>query len=183
MIIEKDVIRCESIFDETHSHRFLWKRVWNKEKPLIAVVMLNPCQADTLLTDVTSDRVVNNVVRLEQYGGVVVLNLFSLLTTKLDFRWSSNEELNAPENDGFIKKAAEDCDTVVLAWGKATNTNQRVADRAAEVIKLLEGYSSKLHILSDGVRSGLHPLTPSLRTHWILEPFKPDSNHEPTAKA
>lgn len=181
MITEKDTIKCESVFDDTHTHRFLWKRVWNKDKPLVAVVMLNPCQADNLITDATTDRVVNNVVRLEQFGGVVVLNLFSLLTPKLNFRWNSDEDLNSPDNDSYIKKTAEECDTVILAWGKAADTNQRIADRAAHVVKLLEKYKDKLHVLSDGFRNGLHPLTPALRTQWFLEPFDIEAFNAPTA--
>ena len=27
---EKETIRCEAIFNEEHTHRYLWRRVWNK---------------------------------------------------------------------------------------------------------------------------------------------------------
>lgn len=27
---EKETIRCEAIFNEGHTHRYLWRRVWNK---------------------------------------------------------------------------------------------------------------------------------------------------------
>lgn len=180
MITEKDTIKCESVFDDTHTHRFLWKRVWNKDKPLAMVVMLNPSLADNLVSDMTSFLTANNVARLESYGGVAVVNLFSLLTPKLNFRWNSDEDLNSPDNDNYIKKTAEECDTVILAWGKAADTNQRIADRAAHVVKLLEKYKDKLHVLSDGFRNGLHPLTPALRTQWFLEPFDIEAFNAPT---
>ena len=106
MNTEKTIIKCESIFNDDHTHRFSWKRVWNKDKPLAAVLMLNPCISDNILTDVTTFCVVNNVARLETYGGVVIVNLFSLLTSKLNFRWNADEDLNDPENDNYIKKAA-----------------------------------------------------------------------------
>ena len=170
MITEKNVIKCEAIFNDEHTHRFQWRRVWAKDKPLLAVLMLNPSQADTLITDTTSGYVLNNVARLEEYGGVVVVNLFSQLTTKLRFRWNSDEELNEPENDTYIKKAAEECSVVVLAWGKAVETNQRIADRAKHVLELLKDHTEKLRVISDGERCGMHPLTPSIRTQWILEP-------------
>jgi hypothetical protein len=92
-----------------------------------------------------------------------------VLTSKLKFRWNSDDDLNAPENDSYIKKAAEECDTVILAWGRATDTNLRIAERATEVINLLLPYKEKLCQISDGERSGLHPLTPSIRSSWILE--------------
>ena len=171
MVTEKDVIKCESVFNDEHTHRYLWKRVWNKDKTLAMVVMLNPSLADNFVSDVTSFLTANNVARLETYGGVAVVNLFSLLTPKLNFRWNSDEDLNTPDNDSYIKKMAEECDTIILAWGKAANSNQRIADRALHVVRMLEKHKDKLHVLSDGERIGLHPLTPTLRSQWILEPF------------
>ena len=128
MNTEKTIIKCESIFNDSHTHRFSWKRVWNKEKPLAAVLMLNPCLSDNVMMDTTTFLVANNVARLETYGGVVIVNLFSLLTSKLNFRWNADEDLNDPENDNYIKKAAEECDTMILAWGKASGSNQRMVN-------------------------------------------------------
>lgn len=105
MTLEKDTIKCEAIFNDDHSHRFLWKRIWNKDKPLAAVITLNPCLSDNIITDTTTTLVVNNIARLETYGGVVIINLFSQLTKKLNFRWNSDEDLNAPENDSYIEKS------------------------------------------------------------------------------
>lgn len=170
---EKDTIRCESVFNEDRTHRYLWKRVWNKEKPLAAIVMLNPCQADNIITDTTTVLVVNNIARLEEYGGVEVVNLYSGLTSKLNFRWNSDEDLNTPENDHYIRKAADECAVVILAWGKGAGTNKRIASRAEQVVGMLEEHQDKLFQISDGIRSGLHPLTPSIRFLWELEPFHP----------
>ena len=171
MITEKDTIKCESIFNDDRSHRFLWKRVWDKDKPLATVLMLNPCHADNIITDTTTALVVNNIARLEEYGGVTIVNLFSLLTTKLDFRWNSDEELNDPENDNYIKKAAEESQIVILAWGRMSATNQRIADRADHVVQLLEKCKDKLFLIADDTRCGLHPLTPTIRSNWALVPY------------
>ena len=103
MITEKDTIKCESIFNDDRTHRYLWKRVWDKDKPAISVIMLNPSQADNIITDTTTYLVVNNVANLGEYGGVEVLNLYSKLTTKLRFS-ESNDELNCEENDSYILK-------------------------------------------------------------------------------
>ena len=128
--------------------------------------MLNPCQANTIITDTTTFLVVNNIYRLGDYGGVAIVNLFSLLTPKLSFKASGN--LNDEHNDEHIKKAAEEASTVILAWGKASDTNLRVAERAKQVIELLDAQKEKLCIISDGERMGVHPLTPSVRAEWIL---------------
>lgn len=169
MTIEKDTIRCEAIFNEEHTHRFLWKRVWNKDKPVAAVIMLNPCHADTIVTDTTTSLVVNNIARLEDFGGVVIVNLFSCLTSKLDLHWSSDEELNQAENDDYIKKAAAEASKVIVAWGRSAGTNKRIEKRAVEVLNLLQPFKEKLYVISDGERSGIHPLTPSVRNYWNLE--------------
>ena len=166
MITEKDTIKCEAVYNENRTHRLLWKRVWNKEKPMACVIMINPCQADTILTDTTTYLVVNNIARLGEYGGVSIVNLFSLLTSKLHFR--SDVDINDYSNDQYIKKAAEEASVVILAWGKAADTNARIYRRARQVLDLLENQTEKLRIISDGTREGLHPLTPSIRGQWLL---------------
>lgn len=168
MITEKNTIKCEAVFNDSHTHRYLWKRVWDKDKPVVAIIMLNPCQADNILTDTTTSLVVNNVAKLNDYGGVVILNLYSKLTTKLNFK-ESDEQLNDKENDSYILKAVESSPITILAWGKASNSNTRIEERAVQVINLLVPYQDRLFMISDGVRVGLHPLTPSVRSKWILE--------------
>lgn len=172
MLNEKDTIRCESIFNDERTHRFLWKRVWDsKDKPVACVIMLNPCIADNIITDTTTSLVVNNIARLEKYGGVNIVNLFSLLTSKLNFRWNSDEDLNEPENDAYIKKAALESDIIILAWGKSADSNQRIAARAEHVVAMLAEYKDKMTIITDGEKKLIHPLTPSARQYWELLPF------------
>ena len=172
MLNEKDTIRCESVFNDDRTHRFLWKRVWDsKDKPIACVIMLNPCIADNIITDTTTSLVVNNIARLEKYGGVNIVNLFSLLTSKLNFRWNSDEDLNDPENDHYIKKAALESDIIILAWGKSADSNQRIAARAERVVAMLAEYKDKMMIITDGEKKSIHPLTPSARQYWELLPF------------
>lgn len=172
MVTEESVIKCEAIFNQEHTHRFSWKRVWGKDnKGAAAVIMLNPAQSDDIVMDTTSSLVVNNIARLEQFSGVEVLNLYSLLTSKLNFRWNSDEDLNQPENDDYIQKAAASSPYIIVAWGKSADTNKRIVSRAKAVLGLLKPYQEKVHIISDGERDGLHPLIPSLRMQWMLKPF------------
>ena len=129
MINEKETIKCEAIFNDERTHRFLWRRVWNKDKPLAYVIMLNPCMADGIITDTTTYLVVNNVACLERFGGVEIVNLYSLLTSKLNFRWNSDDDLYMKENDDYIRKSAADCEMIILAWGTGVSTNKRVCAR------------------------------------------------------
>ncbi len=171
MITEKNTIKCEAIFNDSRTHRYSWRRVWDKDKPTITVIMLNPCQSDNIVTDTTTALVVNNVAKLGEYGGVEILNLYSKLTPKLRFKDESEDELNDIDNDAYIVKSAEKSKAVILAWGKASTTNARIEERAAQVLDLLKAHKEKLYVISDGERTGLHPLTPSIRGKWILERF------------
>lgn len=168
MITEKDTIKCEAIFNEDRTHRYLWKRVWNKDKPMISVIMLNPCLSDNIITDTTTTFVVNNVAKLGGYGGVEIVNLYSQLTSKLRFT-DTDEELNDKDNDSYILKSVESSSKTIIAWGKVSNSNTRVEERAIAVLNMLKGHKEKLYMISDGERVGLHPLTPSIRSKWILE--------------
>lgn len=179
MLTEKDTIKCEAVFNDNRTHRYLCKRVWNKDKPCIAVIMLNPCSSDNIINDTTTSLVINNVARLEEYGGVHILNLYSIMTTKLDFKHHTDEQLNDKENDSYIVKSAQECSKIVLAWGKAQDTNQRIADRVVKILNLLLPYADKLCCISDGERKMRHPLTPSVRAKWNLEKIDlPQSNQD-----
>lgn len=127
---ESSTIKAEAYFNKEHTHRYLWRRVWDKDKPLACVITLNPCMADTIVTDTTTYLIVNNVANLERFGGVEIVNLFSMLTKKLNFRWNSTEEMTDETNDGFIQKSANDCESVIIAWGKCAETNTHINERA-----------------------------------------------------
>ena len=170
MITEKGAIKTEAVFDDSRNHRFLLKRTWNKDKKKVCVIMLNPCHADTIMHDTTSYLVSNNTARLD-FGEVSIVNLFSVITSKLDFKNNKPEDLNAQENDTFIKKTANEADVIVLGWGKGVTSNQRILERVDEVMLLLQDCAEKLCVISDGERKNLHPLTPSVRGGWQLVPY------------
>ena len=178
MRTEKDVIKCESVFSEDKKHRLLWKRVWDKDKPLACVIMLNPCLSDNIVTDTTTSLVVNNIARLNDFGGVSIVNLFSILTPKLQMRVARDIDINDLDNDNYIKKAAEEASIIVLAWGKGAELNIRISNRAEQVLELLDKHKEKFRVISDGKRKGIHPLTPTVRAHWSLENFQPSAEQD-----
>ena len=171
MITERETVKSEVIFNDDRTHKFVLKRTWNKAKPQAMVVMLNPCDADSVICDTTTFLVVNNVARLEDFGGVTIVNLYSLMSSKLCLKWYSDEELTLPENDDYIVKNADEASKIIIAWGRGVEMNKRIEDRAMQVLNLLMPYREKMFLISDGDRVGLHPLTPSIRNRWILEHF------------
>ena len=170
-MIEKTTVKGEAVFNESRTHRYLLSKVWDKNKPVACVIMLNPAMADNIIMDTTTALVVNNIARLEEFGGVEIVNLYSKLSTKLRFK-ETDEELNGKENDAYILKSVEASTKTIIAWGKASSSNPRIEERAIQVLNLLEKHKEKLYVISDGIRIGLHPLTPSVRSQWILEKCK-----------
>ena len=41
MITEKETIKCEAVFNDEHTHRYSWKRIWNKDKPIASKPQLS----------------------------------------------------------------------------------------------------------------------------------------------
>ena len=172
MITEKNTIKAEAIFDETHQHRLWWSHTWDKQKPNALIITLHPAISDTIMMDTTTFLCVNGVRKLEaeSYGGVIIVNLFSLLTPKLQMRWARDIDINHLENDNYIKKAAEESSKIIFAWGHPNNV--RILNRAKQVVELLSEHKEKFCVISDGKRKLLHPLTPECRnTVWGLESF------------
>ena len=171
MITEKTTIKCEYCYDDEHIHRYYIKKVWDKNKPLICVIMLHPCESEgnNLITEYTGFLVTNNVARMEKYGGVIMVNLFSRLTDKLSFKEFDVSELTGENNNQQILDAVENSELTVLAWGSSGRSSKHISDRVMEVINLIKPYGDKVHVLTDGSRSGLHPLCPSLHNRWLLE--------------
>ena len=171
MITEKTTIKCEYCYDDEHVQRYYIKKIWDKNKPLVCVIMLHPCESEgnNLVTEYTGFLVTNNVARMEKYGGVIMVNLFSRLTDKLRFKEFDVSELTDENNNQQILDAVESCEITVLAWGCGTSNSKHITNRVMEVLNMLKPYADKIHVLSEGTRSGMHPLCPSLHNSWSLE--------------
>ena len=182
MISKKENIKCECQYSDDLQHRFTLKRVWNKDKPLACVITIHPNTSDNINMDMTTFLTINGIVNLEQFGGVILVNLFSLITNKLQMRWARDMDINHPENDNYIKKAAEESSVILLAYGKGVLNNVRILNRVKQLLDVLSNHKEKFMVISDGEREAIHPLTPSTRAVvWTLVPFDP-SVHLPSQK-
>jgi hypothetical protein len=94
--------------------------------------------SDNIVTDTTTSLVVNNVARLEDYGGVSIVNLFSLLTPKLQMRWVRDIDINDLENDKYIKKAAEEASRLAEEEARRQEEEARASALAAEEARILK---------------------------------------------
>ena len=168
MKTETTTVKSKALFSDDRTHRLLLRKEWDKNKKAAMIIMINPNTADTLNMDLTTMLVINNLNELG-FGAVNIVNLYSRIMNKLSLRFNSNEDLLHPETDTVIEQYAAMSDAVIIAWGSAGNTSQRVRDRKAELLEHLAQYSNKLYKIG---AHGYHPLTPIIRSGWELEPYE-----------
>ena len=91
----------------------LW-RIWNKEKPLILFILLNPSNADEKNDDKTVKKLIG-FTKIFEYGGFYLGNLYSLTnSTPSPAKFICDEARNIKHIEIMKKK----CKQVVVGWGK-----------------------------------------------------------------
>ncbi|MEM9003976.1 MAG: DUF1643 domain-containing protein [Cyanobacteria bacterium P01_F01_bin.86] len=140
-------------FDNTRQYRYQLARDWDKARPAIAFIMLNPSRADHQQDDPTLRRCIR-LAQQWQYGSLIVVNLFAYCTPFPKVLKAVDDPVG-PENDTAILRACQSTPQILLAWGNAGKLNQR--DRS--VLELLTPYRDRLCCLGL-TRSGQprHPL-------------------------
>lgn len=167
---QTNVINTQLILSDDEKHRYLFFREWDKEKPIVTIITINAGMSDGIQTDQTTLLITNNVFR-HGFGGFFAVNLFSGIGVKPKAT-TPIEDLFDSETDRHITRASETSEKIILAWGQIGNNNTIASARIKEVLKLLDKHKSKLHVICDETgRTGLHPLTPSVRGQWKLIPF------------
>ncbi|MBM0065923.1 DUF1643 domain-containing protein [Alkalicoccobacillus gibsonii] len=130
-------ISTDAILDPTGTYRYLLSRVWKNNTGKVVFVMLNPSTADGTEDDPTIRRCVG-FAKYWGYGGLEVVNLFALRSTKPEHVFVHPEPVGT-ENDAAILAAVHGTDLIVAAWGTMGNRMQR--DRAVlELLKEKEVY-------------------------------------------
>jgi hypothetical protein len=97
------------------TRRYLLTRRWD-DGPLMAWVILNPSTADAGTDDATIVRCVRRARDLGAFGGIAVVNLFSLRATDPRELRSCPDPVG-PANDPFIVRTCRTAVLVVVAWG------------------------------------------------------------------
>ena len=169
MQMDKSTLKTEAIFADDRKRRYLLRKEWNPKEAKAMVIMLNPSTADVVKLDYTTLYILNNIQDLS-FGRVDIVNLFSLMTKKLK---SEEIELALEEkNLAQIHKSAQEADSVIIAWGKSGENNQKLRYMQTLLLEQLHSYRDKLYIIGNGMgESGFHPLAPQVRFFWELLPF------------
>ena len=160
-----------ALFSPCGVYRYHLGRVWDPMRPRLGLVMLNPSKADGRRNDATIRRCMR-FAAMWGYGGIVVRNLYALVSTDPHQLWNHADPVG-PDNDAELALCSEH-DLTVLAWGA-----NAAPDRAHEVAAML-WESSRQHGTSLAVMgwtaSGQprHPVR--MRKDTVLECVTPASS-------
>ena len=148
------MMQRNATLDEAREYRYTLERTWNPDAGRVLFIMLNPSTADADVDDATIRRCMGFTARWGK-GGIVVGNL-------LAFRSTDPKELLAhhdpvgPENDAHLRRLAQECNTVVAAWGNSASGVRQFQERQAFVKNLLKGRMQCLGTNRDGTPK--HPV-------------------------
>ncbi len=125
-------------FSESRVHRYALWRIWDKEKPAVMFVGLNPSTADENVDDPTIKRCIDFAKRWG-YGSLYMLNLFAFRATKPKDMKKADDKIGW-DNDAALKRYAKKCDEIVAAWGVNGTLEERnrfVCDKVLFDFKLM----------------------------------------------
>lgn len=162
------ILTTTAEFSDDGKKRYFLKKIWDEQKPSLAIIMLVPSEASGIGLDTTTMLVLNNAFRLG-YGSITILNLFA---TVGDFELSMAEG-DDQDNLSMIVQTAKNVDTVIYAAGVGKATNKKFIARQTQILEALRPFEKKLKCLSNqkGTSRFQHPLSPAVRT-WYLSDMK-----------
>jgi len=94
--------------------RFSLSRIWDKKKPKLLYIMLNPSIADDKRDDPTIKRLIFFTKKF-RYGGFYVANLFTQITPYP--KELNMDNLSKKNNLKIINDLIKKSDSIVYAWG------------------------------------------------------------------
>ncbi len=115
-------------FSECRKYRYCLWRIWDRSKPMVMFVGLNPSKADEVEPDPTI-KSVGRISKFNGYGGFFMMNCFAYVSTDPD----QLIILGQSENGEWLKSVGSICADVVFAWGafdivKATGRDWQLAE-------------------------------------------------------
>jgi hypothetical protein len=112
-------------FSEDRKYRYALWRIWDKSKPLVMFIGLNPSTANETQPDPTITRVIN-FARDWGYGGFYMMNLFGIVSSKPEILVTDPDPLG--DNDQWLERIAAKCDRIIFAWGVFKQARSRAED-------------------------------------------------------
>ena len=129
--------RAGAVISPDGFYRYQLWRAWDRSKPMLGFVMLNPSTADAEKDDPTIRRCIKRAAN-EGFGGIVVHNLYAYRTSEPKLLWDACDfggvDIVGRANDAYLEGMYIESPTVICAWGIKARP-----DRVAIVLNLLNG--------------------------------------------
>lgn len=107
-------------YDRKYRYR-LW-RFWDKNKPPVAFIGLNPSTANEDEPDPTIRRVIQ-FAKDWGYGGVYMFNLFAIVSSSPEVLLTCKDSIK--ENGIYLQELSESGMDIVFAWGSFKEADKR----------------------------------------------------------
>ncbi|GAA0825294.1 DUF1643 domain-containing protein [Clostridium tertium] len=157
-------------------YRYLYEKTWNSTKKYIICILFNPSKADLYFNDNTLDRLVYEFK--DEYGGIKVLNLFSIMETKLSDNYNTMKE---NENFEFIKEYIREntMSNFFVGWGNSFDDYPEVyinegKNRKKEIELLFKKLEMKDRVFcyrNNAGKRGLHPSKYRKEWNWKVDKY------------
>ena len=121
-----------AIFSDCRTYRYALKRVWNKSRPNVLFIGLNPSRANETSDDPTIRRCIK-YAEYWNFGGLSMVNLFAFCSHDPKELLAAEDPIGA-KNDLIVKKLLAEHDAIVLVWGN----NGSYLKRNETVLKLIK---------------------------------------------
>jgi len=122
----------EALLSEDRVYRYSLSRIWDKSKPYLLFIGLNPSTADENEDDPTIKRCIDYADRWG-YGGLKMANLFAYRATlPSDLKKSKNPI--GVDNNIYIKELSKGAGMTIVAWSNEGS----YLNRDKEVLKLIK---------------------------------------------
>ena len=144
-----------AIISDNKKYRYLLWRRWDKSKPMVTFMMLNPSTADASQDDPTIRRCVG-FAKSWGYGGMYVCNLFAYRATNPKELLTADDPFG-DENGWHIALAFQVSEKVVCAWGNRPILNKLMkGQQELDLIQIAEDKLYYIELSKDGTPK--HPL-------------------------
>jgi len=112
-----------AVFSPDGRYRYALWRVWNQIRQPLLFIGLNPSTADHTMNDPTVTRCITRAAR-EGFGGLLVGNLFALVSSDPDVILKDSEAIGIATDD-YLQKMIGMAGKVLCAWGSFPAAKKR----------------------------------------------------------
>lgn len=147
-------------FSDCRKYRYVLWRIWDRQKPNILFLGLNP----SIANETKPDQTIRSVIRIANsntYGGIFMMNCFPYVSTDPKLLCDFG---NTHINDVWLKEISVKCKDVVFAWGNFDVVREHGRDQ-----ELMTLFPKALCLGKNSNGSPKHPLFLSGKT--ILQSF------------